>query len=63
MLAEFILELGVVMQWRALVDQCQNLGSHGYSSNFTMKWMKKFEEMLINSLEHKELKEMVKMTT
>lgn len=54
---EFVVELGVVMQYLALRDECQN---NIHSSKFCMQKMGKFEELLLNCLYHKELREMIK---
>jgi len=55
----FLDELSIVMQFCALVDQCKNLGSRGYSIEFCMETMKKFQEFLNNCITDKELKQMI----
>lgn len=43
-------QINTVMQYLALLDQCQHLASKGYSTHFCLKVMPKLEELIHNEL-------------
>lgn len=57
-MTDFFSELNTVMNYFALVDQCQNLGRNGYSLDFSMKSMNIIEKLIKQELQFKQTREL-----
>lgn len=51
-------EINTVMNYFALVDQCQHLGKTGYSLSFSMKAMPQIEKLIKEELQYSETREL-----
>ena len=55
---DFFGEINTVMNYFALVDQCQNLAGKGYSITFSMEAMPKIEKLIKDELQYSETREL-----
>ena len=57
-MSEYLTEVNVIMNYFALVDQCQNLGKMGYSGLFTIEAMPLIEKKIKTELIHDESRDL-----